>query len=280
MFIGAVKWFDNVKGFGLLVLPQQQTLFLHIRGFQHPPGLLKTGDVVLGERKKDDSKGREVATSCSLAQHPAAWSKALALLPQPDVVYFTFPAPEHGIYQASTKLPHKHSLLLLTLGQLWSALPEDRFMKMITFSYDKELLPEQFLPYARFLESSLPIVAGTEKGGQLLRDVFRYFGQHIRAEILFLVWKEQQFQYIGYEGGIDYEIPEEILNIHATEIGLPELERIKHYSCAASFCSGFIPALLENLDGNYLEDKELLLPYLKFLEEGEQAVWKQRLAIS
>jgi cold shock CspA family protein len=41
MFIGAVKWFDNNKGFGTLALPSGEELFVHIRTVPvHPRPLI------------------------------------------------------------------------------------------------------------------------------------------------------------------------------------------------------------------------------------------------
>lgn len=280
MFIGAIKWFDNAKGFGLLALPNQQTLFLHVRGFSRPAGMLKTGDVVIGERKKDGNKDRELAANCSLLQDPSSWVLVNKLLTgQEDTIYFTFPAGEHGVYPSNSRPPNKHSLFFLALGQLNAALPQERFVQMITKYYDRELPAPAFPAYARLLEMSIPTLLGAEKGKELLKNIFVHFGQHIDADKLFIVWKKQQFHYLGYEKGLDYEIPEDVLNSHATEIGLPELERIRHYSCGPSFCSDFIPAYLESVDEKHATDKHLLLPYISFLEEQEQQVWKARLAL-
>ncbi|WP_028295608.1 cold-shock protein [Olivibacter sitiensis] len=281
MFVGAIKWFDNAKGFGLLVLPNKQTLFLHIRGFSRPVGMLKTGDVVVGTKKKDGNKDRDLAANCSLVHDFTSWVAVnKALTEQEDSVYFSFPPGEHGIYPSFSRPPNRHSLFFLSLGQLHASLSFDDFFQVLVRFYEKELSAESFLAYARHLEMFIPTLLGMEKGKVVLNDIFGHFGQNVDSDKLFVVWKRKLFHFLGFEKGADYEIPEDVLNSHATEIGLNELERIKHYSCGPSFCAGFIPAYLENIDEKQAADKHLLLPYIAFLEEQEQQLWKERLSLT
>jgi len=77
------------------------------------------------------------------------------------------------------------------------------------------------------------------------------------------------FRYIGYPAEGDYEIPELVFNLNATEIDCDDLARIITYSFGKSFCSDFVNALFEDIETMDKKDIEPLLPYLEFLENED-----------
>lgn len=265
MFVGAVKWFDNNKGFGILALPLGEELFVHIRGFRNPPQEgVKPHEVIIGTKKHDPKRDNYIAHNCHVLRHQEDWNVVTSLLGKADTVQL----------QDKRKKEQKHSLMELAAKQLLKGKDEDGIFNMLTADPDSRLEPSRFIPYAEFLEKSIPRVLTKESSDRLLSRVFGYFGTRITHDILFRVWKASKFRYIGYDKQGDYEIPEEVLNLNATEIGYDELVRIREYSFGPAFCSGFVCALLDGIESVDKKEIDALVPYLDFLENGDQEYWK------
>jgi len=264
MFIGAVKWFDNNKGFGILALPLGEELFVHIRGFKtFPEEGIQQNKVIIGNKKLDPKRNSHIAHNCHVLKHSEDWKIVISLLGKEDIVML----PD------KRRKEKKHSLMTLAAEQLLQGQDEEGIFNMLTSVFDSSFEPSLFIPYAEFLEKSVAGVLEETSVTRLFSRVFEYFGTQITHAILFKVWKEKKFKYIGYESGGDYEIPEGVLNLNATEIDYNELARIKAYSFGKSFCSDFVSALFDGLDGMNKEEMDSLLPYLEFLENGDKEYW-------
>ncbi len=140
---------------------------------------------------------------------------------------------------------------------------------MLTANFDVHFDSSIFIPYAELIDKSITGVFEKEAACDLLSKVFEYFGKHVSHQILFRVWKESMFRYIGYPAEGDYEIPELVFNLNATEIDCDDLARIITYSFGKSFCSDFVNALFEDIETMDKKDIEPLLPYLEFLENED-----------
>ncbi|MBK1441418.1 cold shock domain-containing protein [Parapedobacter sp. ISTM3] len=266
MFIGAVKWFDNKKGFGIIALPSGEELFLHIRGFVSPPqGEIKSSTVIFGHKKINAKRDGYTAAKCRILDHQEDWKAAtLLLLGTNDMIQL----PDRR------KKEHKHSLMKLAVKQLLQGKNENFAFAMLTSNFDSSFDPSVFIPYAMFLEKTIPQVLEKTSAARLLVRIFQHFGTCITHEILFRVWKAGKFRYLGYDKQGDYEIPEEVLNLNATEIGYDELRRISAYSFGTTFCAEFVNALFDGIETMERSEIDALIPYLDFLENGDREYWK------
>lgn len=276
MFIGAVKWFNGTKGFGVISLPQDVVLFLHINSFRQKPNVLKPGDVIIGETKPSAKHDRLEARNCHLANSPADWPVLTKLLGKPDDVtidYTTENAKHSNVKQKCV------SLLSLGMNQLLSQISANHIITMVANSlWDLSLTPETFMVYARSLESAVIRTHGGASGKELLNKIFLSFGDCVTPDILFRVWKTRNFRYIGYSEQGDYEIPEEILNRHSTELEYHDLNRILQYSYGQMFCAEIASAMLEDAEVLIPGGIQASFPFLNFLADDQLLYWKNRLA--
>ena len=257
MFIGAVKWFDNNKGFGTLALPSGEELFVHIRRFKIPPEhIIQPGEVIIGDKKPDPKRNGFLAQNCKLLKRPEDWKFVISLLDKEHIVWIP---DSHGREQ-------KHNLTSLAARQLLRIQPKENVVAMLTSHFNVHFDCSLFISYAELLDKSIGGIFEKEIASDLISQIFEYFGKHISHQILFRVWKEEKFRYIGYPGDGDYEIPEEVLNLNATELTYHDLTRISDYSFGKSFCRDFVEALFDDLDTMDKQDIEPLIPYMDFLE--------------
>ena len=260
MFIGAVKWFDNNKGFGTLALPSGEELFVHIRRFKVPPEhIIQPGEVIVGDKKPDPKRNGYLAQNCRILKRPEDWKFVTSLLDKEHTVLIP---DSHGREQ-------KHNLTSLTARQLLRTQPKEHILAMLTANFDAHFNSSVFIPYAELIDKSVTGIFEKEIAADLLSNVYEYFGKHVSHQILFRVWKERMFRYIGYPGEGDYEIPEVVFNLNATEINCEDLDRINTYSFGKSFCNDFVNALFEDIETMDKKDIEPLLPYVEFLENED-----------
>ncbi|WP_433902944.1 cold-shock protein [Sphingobacterium puteale] len=260
MFIGAVKWFDNNKGFGTLALPSGEELFVHIRRFKIPPEhIIQPAEVIVGDKKSDPKRNGYLAHNCKILKRPEDWKFVISLFEKDHIVLIP---DNHGHEQ-------KHNLTSLAARQLLRAQGKDNVVSMLTSHFDFRFNSSIFLAYAELLDKSISGIFEKEIASELLAQVFTYFGNHVSHQILFRVWKERMFRYIGYPADGDYEIPEEVLNLNATEINYDDLIRIRAYSFGKSFCNDFVEALFDDLETMDKQDIEPLIPYIDFLENED-----------
>jgi len=261
MFIGAVKWFDNNKGFGTLALPSGEELFVHIRRFKEPPEhIIQPGEAIIGERKPDPRRGGYLAQNCRILHKPEDWRFVISLLEKEQTVLI----PDNYGHQ------HKHNLTSLTARQLLRSQPKDQIPQMLTSYFGYHFNSSIFIAYAELLEKSITGVFEKEFAASLLTQIFDYFGKHVSHQILFRVWKERMFKYLGYAADGDYEIPEEVFNLNATEINYEDLTRIQYYSFGTSFCNDFAEALFDDLETMDKDEIESLIPYTSFLDNKDR----------
>ncbi len=248
MFIGAVKWFDNTKGFGLLSLPGGGSLFFHKSAFEGKFHGLTPGNVVIGTKKPSTNRKGMEARNCRLASSPTDWPLLLDLLEGPDDVEVQ-DAGDRPRYKKGK--PRKQGLLRLGIDQYCSRIEASRLLPMATEGLPAIVKkPEAFLRYAAVLEGAVLRNFGNETAMALLGKIFAAFGNLATPDILFAVWKTGNFKYIGYPRHGDYEIPEELLRLHLHELGYKELCRIKAYSFGVDFCREVALARLSDPEGH------------------------------
>ncbi|WP_134090535.1 cold-shock protein [Olivibacter sp. XZL3] len=273
MFIGAVKWFDNQKGFGIIALPEEESLFVHIRGFSSTPLAIDSGDVVIGEKRPDRKKGGFVGHNCHLAAYKKDWELAMELLDLEAKVSLP-PAVDPLRKGYRKKKDEDYLLIRLAARQILQGKTGDEIYEIVTLYFQQSLSSSSFLKYAQLITVVLNELFEQPIAKPLLTRIYTFFGEMLNHEMLFLVWKHGCFEYIGYEADGDFEIPEEILYLYATEIGHKELERIKAYSFGPSFCAEIVEANIEALDLNNAQEMEIAKSFIDVLDGDERQHWQ------
>lgn len=227
--LGAIKWFDQSKAFGMLTSPDEKDVFFHVNSFRKRPETLHAGQVILFKKVSDQKNPKRLkAENCKVLEDVNDWPAAMEYLDRTDKITFEDPNAKHprNIHQ---------SLLELSFTQLMASADHVGLIASIKRYFDNGLVSKNFIPYCSFLERMFTKNFGEATRLEVLKDIFSYFGSNMDAEMLFHVWKSQQFHYIGYEGMKDYEIPIEVLQAFVQEIDQQDLERIGNYSYSEEF---------------------------------------------
>ena len=264
MFLGLIKWFDPEKGFGAIGTAHDGEFFLHINTLIDKSIALTKERVLVFEKQAGQANQRPKALACrgvSLEEDFFFILQSVADTDRIPIVIETRVKNKYGkvfttkdIYQAEIKR--------LALNQLFKRTPVDLVKSYITAYFDKSLDKEEFIPFCHSIQLSICQTFASPERLYVLDAVYAHFKQEADADLLFNVWKNRAFTYLGYPEVGDYEIPEEIFRSHADELGIPALTRIQAYSFGKEFCSDVATQRIEAI----LQDNpDQRLPTLKVL---------------
>lgn len=263
--IGLIKWFDSEKGFGIIGTPDKGEYFLHANNFLDISKNILKATPVIFTPKYDPRKNRNTAENCRIVGELEDWQTLLYYLGKSDNIRIEIEVTGRG-YRGN---PFRHkevkgfSLIKLSTSRIFAEKSASEIIKIITDYFDVYLDKRQFVEYCRLLES---VISSKE----LLGEVFSYFRVNLNNEILFQVWKKQRFDFILSLELVDKEIEEDILDSNLSDIDLPELNRIKEFSFASSFCSRFVKSKFQNVDNLTSEELKALYKFLDFVSDSEQ----------
>lgn len=222
LVVGAIEWFDNYKGFGLLQTLFNGSVFIHIQSFAKKPiDKLRKHQLVAFRLK--DWKGRPEkfrAVGSFLLETPAHFKILMSLL-----------------NQNSTLVLGEDKICFLQKGtlQIFETRPIQSFMDTVMNYYDSNLNDIFFVDFCEYLEK-IAIPNLNRPNPELLeQQLYCYFYRNLRPSILFQAWKSSAFRYIGYTEGMDYEIPAEIIKEYSHQMDMLDWKRIQDYSYANSF---------------------------------------------
>lgn len=260
MEIGVIKWFNNVKGFGVLDTLNGQ-VFIHIKSFKLKPSNLSPRDAVLFKKRVDPKSQNAVAIHSRLVSDVSDWEFIT------NVALKESNAPRTT--EGHTSKAHHLHIAELAAYQYLNGKSRDQIFKEVTTYFSSKLADDKFLSYAEFIEKAFTRSMGLEKRNELLSKIFQFFGEHINERKLFLVWKSGKFKYIGHNDADDFEIPEAILVLFADELSVAELQRIHTYSYGNIFCNELVTKKLEDAaDLTTEEIKKLeMISHVKFFKE-------------
>lgn len=277
MLIGLVKWFDIKKGFGVITTPDKEEFFLHINDFESMPEKITIGLPLIFLVNKDKSK--QSAKKSRLVGLPDDWKIILNGLDKPDTV--NLEVKVSGVGKWGNPFVRKEtlpiSLIDISLKYFFRNNNDLEILNQITCFFDKDLPAGQFISYCDLIESKVTKNMTTQSADAILKSAFGHFGENLNEEILYEVWRQRKFKYIGHTDKDDYEIPLDVLTKNITEIGITELNRIISYSFGIEFCSSFINEKFERAeDFSSLQIKDTY-QYLDFLSLEEQSKRKLQL---
>jgi cold shock CspA family protein len=246
MKAGLIKWFDNDKGFGLVGTPNNEDYFLHAKSFSIKPESLKRGTVVIfseaAENSKITSKKNNAAKDSRLLESNKDWYEVMNYFEKDNIINIevTITGESRHGNRYKRKEIKRYSLVKFAARQFFETkTPEEISDILIEYKIDK-LDGILFIQYCEFIEQSICKYIPEEKKEDFLSNLFESFGNNIKDEVLFCVWRDSKFKYIGKPELSDYEIPRHVLEPHISSLSLGSLEKIKNYSYGDNFCSVLI----------------------------------------
>lgn len=222
LILGAIEWFDNYKGFGLLQSSNNGSVLVHIQNFAKKPKdkLKKHQLVAFRLMESRDNPEKHWATGSFLIEAPSHFKILMSLLGQD-----------------STVMVRDNPLCLLQRGtqQIFETRTRQSFTDTVINYYESNLDDVLFIEFCKYLEMiAIPVLK--EPNPDLLEQQFYcHFYRNLRPSILFQAWKYSAFRYIGYTDGMEYEIPAEVIEEYSHLMDMSDWKRIGDYSYANSF---------------------------------------------
>lgn len=217
--VGAIEWFDNEKGYGVLRLPSHATVFLHIHSFgKRPTTRLERNQVIAFRLKEEHVEHKEPRAIGAIYMETPAHFKILMSL----------------LGQRYTARIGEQQLCLLQQGteQIFAGRSEQSFIDTVINYYNKDLEDGRFVQFCRYLESIAVPLVGVNDPDLVSQSLYCHFYSHLRPAVLFQAWKFQAFRYIAYTEGVDYEIPAEVIRQFSRYMDINDWRRVDGYSYA------------------------------------------------
>lgn len=222
LILGAIEWFDNYKGFGLLKSPIYGSVMVHIQSFsKKPTDKLEKNQLIafrVKERRDDPQKYR--ALGSLVIESPSHFKILMSLLGQ-----------------ESTIIMGEQRLCLLQQGtqQIFGSRPVQSFADTVINYYNNNLDDVLFVEFCRYLEAKAIPNLNNPNADLLEQQFYCHFYRNLRPSILFQAWKYSAFRYIGYTDGMEYEIPAEVIQQFSHQMEMSDWKRIGAYSYADVF---------------------------------------------
>lgn len=269
MNIGLVKWFDDLKGFGMLGTLDQGDIFLHINNFKHISTYLQQGIPISFELRFDEKKGKNYAALCRIADTEHDFFSNMSLLGKKD--YIPIEVKFSAVTTSGRKFTASKIEHLSILQSIFKCAFLGEKVSVVIESINKYFINNSdqlsFIDYAEFFQQNLEKALGAEKTEIILPEITSVFRDNLSEDILFDIWKVRKFSLIGFEDEKDFEIKREILESNMTEIGLQEISRIKLFSYGDEFINWFLNKHQLNFDKKNLNE---LLDFYQFVDLLEE----------
>ena len=276
--IGLLKWFNVMKGYGIITNPKLGEFFIHITNFVAVPDTFEIGSAFVFLSKKDHRNERNNALNCRPVREKNDWPLIAQSLLEDDsfirkiLSENKFDAPGITSFlksdQALTELCSNASF------QLLAKITPQAVVEMIIDYFDELVDNDGFLIYAQFVEHIILKTFDKVAATSVLNQIYDHFNANLDQDLLFMVWKSKAFRFIRYSDGMDYEIPEEILNANSSSIGIGELHRISFFSFGKDFCARHATPRFQSIGLLSVDEVNQLYDYLAFLDESEQNHFK------
>lgn len=279
MLIGLVKWFDPIKGFGIVGTPTEGEYFLHINSFVSKPERILKGTPIAFLPNIHKEKKRYSAEKCRFIGNTEDWKIILCYLGKSDSVSIEVEITGRG--KAGNPYHRKEtqsfSLMELSFKYFLKDRSEEEILNLITHYFYNDLETKHFISYCELIENRIKKHLPDEIATNILISSFLHFGNNLNEEILFEVWKQKKFKFISFTDKDDYEIPENVLKSNIIEIGYTELKRIINFSYGPRFCSEFNDFKFNEIEHFTTLEIEDLYQFLEFESESQQEKRKSRL---
>lgn len=279
MLIGLVKWYDKEKAFGIIGTPDGEEYFLHLNSFISKPEKILKGTPISFLSKIDKYKNRNSAQNSRLVGSPEDFYIIFNYLGKSDIVKIEVEIIERGrtgnIYHK--KELQSFSLIELSLKYFFKNKSEEEISNFIINYFENNLIQNHFISYCQIIETSLSKYLTENSSNNIQKIIFSHFGNKLKGEALFNVWKEKKFKFISYSDDEEYEISESILKANIHKIGKTELSRIKKFSFGSDFISFYVKNKFNKIETLTSDEFNELYQFIEFEKETEQEKIKNKI---
>lgn len=257
MKVGVIKWFDIIKGFGVIITPNEGEFFLHKSNCRESlVDLAEIGTALVFE--KGFERGKVSAKNAHSPNSKEDFQVIMELLDKDKVAYVEKKVRGRNSWGRSFSTTERVAFNVLEIGieQFQQNVDTQTFSDSIKHYYLNEIFqvrPDLFIPFCQLLE----VFTNKEKHGHSISENFSFFGQHISNGILFETWKAETFSYLGLQNEDDFkdlELLESVLWEKRGRLSAGDLKRIATQSFGERFCVKFIEENAETLNESTLEE--------------------------
>lgn len=270
MTIGLLKWFDRIKGFGIIGTPEKGDVFLHESNLNINSNLLKKGTPLCFIEKIERKKN--AAKECRIAENLDDLKLALAYIGKKDTITIEVTIEGKSRWGNPYKRKENRSVSLIkaTFNRIKKNVEENDLIELLKDYYESNLDYSYFNNYCEFINEIYP---QKRSWGFLFDDthekeekyqknnaelLFEYFGENLNEQVLFEVWKNKKFEFIGREKDGDYEIPKDVLIKNKSSFTISDLERVIQYDYGKDFVYDTIKQSLINSEELQWTSREIL----------------------
>lgn len=279
MLIGIIKWFDDLKGFGMLGTLNHGDIFLHINNFKHRSTYLQQGLPISFELRFDERKGKNYAALCAVADKEQDFFSNLILLEKSDLISIEVKVSAVTTYgrKFTTSKIEQISLLQAVFKHIFLTKESSIIAESIIKHYATHSDEISIVQYVEFFHESLPKIFGEEKTSIILKLLIGYFRDNISEQNHFEIWLQKKYNLINHTPDLEYEISREILEKNIDKIGANELIRIRDFTYGSAFIEYYIALYQQNVQDKSIDQLKSGYNLLPFIEASKQPVFKCQL---
>jgi cold shock CspA family protein len=260
MTIGLIERFISDRGFGFIATSSGREYFLHITNYKSKNEVIYPGMAVIFEESYNSVKMGYEAINCRYVDKGPHWRYVIQLMEGQEKIW---------IKNRGTGKLVGYDVIEICARQIFKGRDTEGTKTIIQEGFEKHLRPRDFI---RYCETLVEVVPGCFKAAEargVLAEIFSFLGTKMNPDILFYVWKERKFRFIGRDGVGDFEIPETVLSAFADHLEFAELKRIREYSFGAGFVSGYIWKKIESIDDLSFDEMASFSKQLELLDSDE-----------
>lgn len=273
---GIIKWFDESKGFGIIGTPTNEEYFLHKSNLISKPIELhpKTPVIFIPDFERD----KKTAKECHLPENVDDLITVLMLIGKTQTV--SIKTKIKGTSRLGNPYVRNEfksfNVFEVSIKQIFNKKSKDELFDLIKNSYIKIKDTYDKFDYNIFFQIITKQInqLQIENAHQLIDKLYQFFGENLSEDILFSVWKNKNFHFIGKYDFEDYEISEKILLQNVSNITIENLSRIQKYESGNEICFNIVTAKIKDITNqtpsNLIKEAYNLLEYIKSLSKKEK----------
>lgn len=226
MNVGLIKWFDAVKGFGVIQSVSVGEAFIHKNEFVIAPEKVLVATALIYETKP----GRQGRLEANKAHPPSSfedWKLIMDLLGKSDTINIEVEVTVRKRYGGTFRKKElkSYSIKSYAAHQLLRSKSKEDIISITTKYFKNFILeknPDLFYEYATLVHSKIKGLQHTEEK-QILKEVFSFFNEHKNTSMLFQAWSNNNPAILGFEPEESFDL-DDILSWGHKEAKFPDEE--------------------------------------------------------
>lgn len=242
--LGLVKWFSNEKGYGVIVTPENEEIFLHQKNLALIPPEKFIASPLIFEINFD--RGKNTAINAHPPSGYSDFKTIMSYLERPHIVVInerTTGTSRHG-NTFTRQEENKYNVIDISLPQIF--INKDPYEAISFFEQcfnENEQIKdnEEFLQFLKLFRETLKDLGGNELEEKVEQSI-HYFFNNLSKKILYEVWRtdthsrkklertaSRELRWVEkIQSNSTFAFPEDIFYEKDIKIGISELRRIAH----------------------------------------------------